>query len=548
MEVILKFIARCRKCESEFENYLIGNCELCIDCNYTDTCETSIKKLCQNVNCKKCFYKSFLSCKKSKFWDYTKNNCNPREVLKYSNKVYIFNCNCGHDFKSILYSITRGNWCPYCSKPCHSLCKDENCNQCFNNSFSSHEKSKYWDYEKNKYKPRELTKNTNKKFWFKCDVCYHGFEIGLGNVNNNQWCFYCSSAPKLCIDEKCEYCFNNSFLSHEKSKYWDYERNKINPRNIFKSSSKSYWFNCVCGHDFESVLTSINNGNWCTYCSHKKLCDNKDCNSCFNNSFLSSEKSKYWDYEKNKYNPRQVCKGSRKKVWFNCDCGHNFENKLCNINNGNWCSYCSTPPHKLCKDEKCNHCFNNSFLSVEKSKYWDYQKNKYNPRQVFKSSGEKYWFKCKKNHSFECALTNVTKGQWCKHCKYKTESIIFDFLKSKKYKFFAEQKFDWCKNIETNKHFPFDFYIPRLKIILEIDGAQHFRQISNWTSPEDTQKRDIYKENLCLENGLSVIRINQEDIFYNRTDWKNHLKNNLIKYSCPTIIYLCSKNNYSGRN
>ena len=161
---------------------------------------------------------------------------------------------------------------------------------------------------------------------------------------------------------------------------------------------------------------------------------------------------------------------------------------------------------------------------------------------------DKFWFNCEKNHSFEAGLNKINSGRWCPLCFNKTETIVFNFLTEKNYIFSRQQKFDWCKNIETNKHLPFDFYLEDLKIILEIDGPQHFCQISNWQTPEDTQERDIYKEKLCLENGITVIRINQEDIFYEKTDWKNDLIKNLIEYNSPKIIYLCSENNYSTRN
>ena len=42
----------------------------------------------------------------------------------------------------------------------------------------------------------------------------------------------------------------------------------------------------------------------------------------------------------------------------------------------------------------------------------------------------------------------------------------------------CRMKFNWCKNPETNKYLPFDFYIPDLNLIIEIDGDQHFEQVS----------------------------------------------------------------------
>jgi very-short-patch-repair endonuclease len=66
---------------------------------------------------------------------------------------------------------------------------------------------------------------------------------------------------------------------------------------------------------------------------------------------------------------------------------------------------------------------------------------------------------------------------------------------------------------------PFDFCIPELKVIIEMDGAQHFRQISNWLSPEETIKRDVFKMQKAEEYGYKVIRITQEDVYAGGEEW-----------------------------
>ena len=133
--------------------------------------------------------------------------------------------------------------------------------------------------------------------------------------------------------------YNKSFASQEKSKYWS-DKNKEKPRNVFKSSGKKYWFNCdKCKHQFKSSPNKISNGRWCPYCGLNKLCDDNQCNICFNKSFASQEKSKYWS-DKNKENPRKIPKGSHKKYWFNCDkCEHEFE-KVIDTVKCTWCPYC----------------------------------------------------------------------------------------------------------------------------------------------------------------------------------------------------------------
>lgn len=127
------------------------------------------------------------------------------------------------------------------------------------------------------------------------------------------------------------------------------------------------------------------------YCSKhpKKLCENKDCKACFEKSFASIDKSIFWSI-KNKLNPRQVFKNSLKKFIFNCECNHEFEIIIANVTNlNNWCSYCCYPPQKLCENNSCKECFNNSFASHPRSKCWS-DKNKLTPRHIFKSAHSKY--------------------------------------------------------------------------------------------------------------------------------------------------------------
>jgi hypothetical protein len=91
----------------------------------------------------------------------------------------------------------------------------------------------------------------------------------------------------------------------------------------------------------------------------------------------------------------------------------------------------------------------------------------------------------------------------------------------------TQVRFDWCRSLTSNRPLPFDFLIEKHKIIIELDGRQHFEQVMNWKSPEDQQDNDKRKMQLANENGYSVIRILQEDVWYDRIDWINELKVNI---------------------
>jgi len=522
------------------------------------TCFITSQKLCTKDDCDLCFNKSFVSHEKSKFWHYElNNNLNPRNIFKGSRDKTYFNCEiCEHSFNARLDHINNGSWCPYCAN--QKLCENNSCKICFEKSFMSNPKSKFWNYElNNNLNPRNVFKNCNKKHWFNCEICNHSFNSSLGKINGlNRWCPYCSSPPKkLCDDENCNHCFSKSFASHEKSKFWNYElNNNLNPRDVFKNCHKKHWFKCEkCEHSFDASLHNINRLNrWCPYCSlpPQKLCDKDDCDLCFEKSFKSHNKSKFWNLEKNNnINPRNIFKSSAKIFWFNCyKCNHIFQKSLNDISRGCWCPYCCSPPQKLCDDNDCCHCFEKSFKANPKSKYWNFElNNDINPRDVFKSSAKKYFFNCNicKN-DFNIQLNNITcSNQWCPICKNKTEKIVYEFLLENNFKIIKEAKFNWCKNEETNNFYRFDFVIESLKLIIEVDGIQHFKDVKHFKNGfKENQERDKYKMELATKNNYSIIRIIQEDIYYNKYDWKKELLVNIKKYDNPEMIYMCKKEEY----
>ncbi len=339
-----------------------------------------------------------------------------------------------------------------------------------------------------------------------------------------------------------------TFASHPKSKFWSI-RNEGKPEDYALNSHKVCWFDCDCGHPFDSSLLNINKGNnWCPYCSNppKKLCGK--CDSCFNKSFASHPKSIYW-HSDNICKPVEVLKGSEKKCYFNCDkCPHKLYISLKQIScQDRWCPYCAH--QKLCDKNDCNMCYNNSFASVVRSKFLN--DKTINPRMLFKSTNKKYKFDCDKcNNPFETPLSDITNGIWCPHCVNKTEEILFNKL-TKHYIIHRQFKPNWCKNPKTNRYLPYDFILQDLNIIVEQDGPQHFKQIGNWQSPEVTKINDIYKIKCANENGYSIIRILQKDIWHDRYDWLQELLGNIDKIvNEKTIqnIYMCKNDEYNDFN
>jgi len=451
-----------------------------------------------------------------------------------------------------------------------------------------------WHQEKNDdIKPRDISLATHKKYWFKCadENCGHDFDIVIGDVTrNNSWCRFCAGR-ELCANKDCNPCFKKSFASYKgktpngvlKVDCWHPTINgNVKPRNVSIANGEKYWFKCAdenCGHDFDMGINSVtcNRPNWCRFCAGKALCANKDCIHCLKKSFASFGgktpngvlKVDCWHQENNDdVKPRNVSLASNKKYWFKCadeNCGHDFDMTISNVTciNPRWCRFCAS--QALCDDE-CIPCFEKSFASfkgktpndVLKVDCWHPTRNdNVNPRDVSIANNEKYWFKCAEcKHDFNTSINNVTSRnpRWCPMCKNKTEKKFYEYLlmletilsfniKSIK----KNYRPSWANLKQTHGTFyEYDFYIVLtngVKIIFEIDGPQHYTKISNWGSVLKNQIRDEIKTRLAIKQEINLVRLNQEDILYDKNNWVK-IVNDFIqkKYVCndEIEIYDCA--------
>jgi len=392
----------------------------------------------------------------------------------------------------------------------------------FERSFASHPRAVNWHLTKNgDVTPRDVFLNCNKPFWFICPDCCHDINPQLCNVAQGKWCVYCSS-KKLCDDPECQWCHEHSFASHPRAVYWHPTLNgNVTPRDVFLNCPKKFWFTCPdCCHDINPQLSNVAHNKWCVYCGSNKLCDNPECQWCHEHSFASHPRAVYWHPTLNgDVTPRDVFLYSKTRIWFTCpDCRHNINPILSNIANGNWCSYCSSPPKLLCKDPECQWCHDHSFTSHPRAVYWHPTLNgDVTPRDVFLYSETRIWFTCPDCcHDINPQLRNVANGRWCGICRNKTE---------KKFHNFAKEIFTNIKSQvrPEGTTLPMDMYTPENQTYHEIDGDQHFDDSKFYTSrtAEENRNHDVTKMIIALrDEGRSVIRIYQPWVWEDKGDWQ----------------------------
>ena len=190
-----------------------------------------------------------------------------------------------------------------------------------------------WDYEKNgELSPENITKGCNTKIWWICPNGHSYESTPNRRTNLKSGCPYCTNRKVLPGYNDLLSCFPDVAAE------WDYEMNKdIGPDQVLPGSQKKGWWKCSSGHKYEcKVFEKTSKRSKCPYCSNRKVL------SGYNDlETLYPALAKEWDYDKNNgLTPNKVRPFSKKKVWWKCSKGHEWQSMVSNRSHGSGCPYC----------------------------------------------------------------------------------------------------------------------------------------------------------------------------------------------------------------
>lgn len=389
----------------------------------------------------------------------------------------------------------QGYWC-------------KTCDRCKNGAIllSEHPLGKYYRSD-NKYPISDYTTGSHKdqEVFFDCPSCG-----GIYSVRNIR--------DVISGKTKCP-CNTTIFTKKEPENV----SRVLSPKKDERLSDKVEYKCKDCKHKW---FREIKTRSGCPFCSHQKLCDEPSCKMCYENSFASDERNKFWS-KKNEKTPRQVFKSSNKNYFFDCDdCSHTFSMYPRMVVSGRWCSYCS---HKVLCKEDCSICSKKAFSGHWRSKYLiDGQKS---ASQIFMSEKTKYQFKCEngKNHpNFWQTPSNIVHaGNGCPKCAEEIHVSETRFLAwlQKNYPdeiIETQVSFPWC---EYKKPLRFDFSFKDRKLLIELDGIQHYEQVKYFGNMLETIKaRDKIKNEQSTIHGYKLIRVYQPDFFFDKNNWDTLMK------------------------
>lgn len=304
----------------------------------------------EKQNCPYCL-KNYLIEDFPKSIDYIDNNYHSKKEIEnfssHSTKKIHFHCRKGHKWEEkIAYFSkrfsTRGEHCPYCSNVW--LLKG------FNDIKTLY--PQLYKEIKNKDKDNVLPTSARKITW----VCPRGHEFNSSinyRVRNNSGCPYCTGVKVLTG-------FNDlKTLRPDLMKYWDYQKNELDPTKVSRGTTKKAWWKCDKGHSYlMPVSKKTIRGSGCPYCSGRRILPG------YNDIATTyPEILKEWNYDKNTITPQEVMKSSSKKVWWICEKGHEWE---------------ATVNDRSRKDHKstnCPYCAVNITISQGEQEVYDYVKS-----------------------------------------------------------------------------------------------------------------------------------------------------------------------------
>ena len=122
-----------------------------------------------------------------------------------------------------------------------------------------------WDYERNEdLSPSGVLPHSNKYVWWKCKEGHEWYAKINNRTSKNTMCPYC--AHKLPIKGANDFASLYPSLLEE----WDFEKNALDPTEVFPQSNKRVAWKCNLGHEWKARIDHSGNVKKCAVGKYPK--------------------------------------------------------------------------------------------------------------------------------------------------------------------------------------------------------------------------------------------------------------------------------------
>lgn len=315
-----------------------------------------------------------------KEWDYNKNEINPSDVSFGSARKYWWICPiCGNDYLAAVCHRVRGTACPECSKERKTSFGEQTIYYYLSKIFKTCNRWNDVGSEVDVFLP-ELN----------LGIEYDGefFHFGEKSLEREKKKYKHLNELGIKLIRVKENTKNDKLISYSdftieiNSKHWDDELKNV-VYKIIEFINYNWNLNYELDVDIERDRHDI-------YSQYVKL---RKENSFIN---LYPDLVNDWDYSKNKIKPETLTPGSIRIVWWKCSKGHSYSSSLHNHIKGHGCPYCT--------NLKVLPGYNDLLTRYpDIAKEWDNEKNGRGADSVLPFTNKRYYWKCKKGHSYRAS-------------------------------------------------------------------------------------------------------------------------------------------------
>lgn len=261
-----------------------------------------------------------------------------------------------------------------------------------------------WDATRNfPLTPAQVCYGSKRKVWWRCEKGHSWQAAAYTRTGSGTGCPVCAGKVVQAGENDLATCYP------ELARQWHPTKNgAMVPSQILPGSHKVVWWICEAGHQWRAKVKSRTAGSGCPVCANRTICPGEnDLKSQF------PALARQWHPVKNRaLTPDAVGPGSRRKVWWVCEKGHEWQAAVVSrVTGGNGCPVCAGK--KVVAGE-------NDLASQfpDLAAQWHPTKNgALTPQQVTPYANRKIWWQCEKGHTYQAAVgARTMRGGGCPYC------------------------------------------------------------------------------------------------------------------------------------
>lgn len=276
-----------------------------------------------------------------------------------------------------------------------------------------------WDFEKNETNPEHHSKTERTKVWWICELG-HSWSAEIAARNSGRGC-------PICAGKRIQNGYNDLKTLFPTLAKQMIDEN-LKPEELGVGSSKQPLWQCEKAHPYRATVAervrrwrqgSFNN---CPVCRGKTILPGISDLSTKHPELLAE-----WDFDRNRSGPAaNLAPSSKKKFWWVCRLGHNFEQTVAartNLFQG--CPFCA--------GKKTLEGFNDLRTLYPKiAASWHSEKNGIQrPEDFVVHSAKMIWWLCDLGHEWEARIYKRVDGRNCPYCANKKLLRGFNDLATK---------------------------------------------------------------------------------------------------------------------